>query len=311
MAENPTLENLLPVDEKSKQQEKYQPLKNLVWQHPYWSVILLLGYAIIILELMRFIVFLIDLSPYKIPYAPGSLIAEIVLALLWVFLPLYVLDWWCTPGFQMVLTWPLHIRGYKGLFLGLFLLLCLFPLLLLTFSKPIHQTPPLTITMVAVMCLFVGIAEEGLFRGLILNMLLPKGIWRAALLSSLLFGSMHILNVFVGFPLNIALAEMLSALGFGMFLAAVRLRTNSLRPGIIAHGLWDLPLIILIIHRQHFVSPSLIQALLIGGIMCAIYIVCAVIVLRANKMRELRVMYSFAPAPLNPKSMPRSEESAP
>ncbi|HEV2656910.1 MAG TPA: CPBP family intramembrane glutamic endopeptidase, partial [Ktedonobacteraceae bacterium] len=196
-----------------------------------------------------------------------------------------------------------HIRGYKALFLGLFFLLGLFPVLLLVFSREIHQTPLLTIALTAVFCLFVGIAEEGLFRGIILNMLLPKGIWKAVLLSSLLFGCVHILNVFVGFPLNGALAEMLSALGFGMFLAAVRLRTNSLRPGIIAHALWDFPLIILNMHRQHIVSPSLLEALLVGGILCAIYIVCTLIVLRPKKLRALRVMYGLVPPPPEPYTM--------
>jgi uncharacterized protein len=299
MEENPTSENLPPADENSKRQEEYLPLKNLVRQHSYWSVILLSIYAIIILECIRFIIFLIDLSPYKVPYVPGSLIAEAMLALLWVFIPLYMLDWWSTPGFQMILMWPLHIRSHRALFLGLFLLLCLLPLFLLAFSKTIHQTALSTIVMVTVLCLFVGIAEEGLFRGLILNMLLPKGIWRAVLLSSLLFGSVHILNVFVGFPLNDVLLEMLSALAIGMFLAAVRLRTNSLRPGIIAHCLWDLPLVILKIHLQHLSSPSPLQALLVS-IICSFYMVCTLIVLRPHKLRELRVKYGFAPSPPDP-----------
>jgi len=303
MEANPLSENVPPADEHSKRQEKYLPLKNLVQQHPYWSVALLSLYAIIILEGIRFIVFLIDLSPYKVPPVPGSLIAEAILALLWVFLPLYVLDWWNTPGFQTILTWPWHIRGHRALFLGLFLLLCLFPLFLLAFSKTIHQTALSTIVMVTVLCLFVGIAEEGLFRGLILNMLLPKAIWRAVLLSSLLFGCMHILNVFVGFPLNGALLEMLSALGFGIFLSAVRLRTNSLRPGIIAHSLWDLPLLILHIHSQHISSPSLLQTFLIGGIICAIDIACTLIVLRPKKLRELRVRYGLVPVASSPDSV--------
>jgi uncharacterized protein len=296
MEENTMLGNLLPTGEKSGRQEKYLPLKKLVRRHPYWSAIFLVIYAISVLEFVRFMIFLIDLSPYKIPFVPGGPISEIVLALLWVFLPLYMLGWWRTPGFQRMLTWPLRIRGYRALFLGLFLVLGLFPVLLLAFSKTIHQTPlPLVVT-VAVYCLFVGIAEEGLFRGLILNMLLPKGIWKAVLLSSLLFGSMHILNVFAGFPLTSELIQVFSALGFGMFLAAVRLRTNSLRPGIIMHALWDFPLIVLHLHRQHVAPPTPLLALIEGSIIFAIYVVCTAVVLRPKKMRELRVMYGFVAA---------------
>jgi uncharacterized protein len=276
MEENPLVENIAPTGEQPERQEKYQRLKKLVQQHPYWSAILLVVYAIIILEFARLLIFLIDLSPYKVPFLPGGPISEVVLALCWVILPLYMLGWWRTPGFQTVLTWPLRIRGYRVLFLGLFLVLGLFPVLLLAFSSTIHRTPlPLVVT-VAVYCLFVGIAEEGLFRGLILNMLLPKGIWRAVFFSSLLFGSAHILNVFAGFPLTAEVIQVFSALGFGMFLAAVRLRTNSLRPGIIMHALWDFPLVILNIHRQNVAPPSPLLALIVGSILFAIYVVCTV-----------------------------------
>ena len=303
MEENPASENLLLIDGKSESREKYRFLKNLVRQRPYLSAILLAIYNILTLECIRSLVALIDLSPYKVPYLPGSIVAEALLIFLWVLVPVSILGWQRAPGFQRVWTWPLQIRGYRVLFLGLFLLLGLFPLLLLAFSKTIHQLPAPTIAMAAVFCLFVGIAEEGLFRGVILNVLLPKGIWQAVLLSSLLFGSVHSLNIFAGFPLNTAVAEMLSALGFGTFLAAVRLRTNSLRPGIIAHGFWDLPLILLYIHNRRILPIPLLQALLIGGIMCAIYIACTLIVLRPKKLRELRVMYGLAPAPPEPSAM--------
>lgn len=292
MEEHSISENLPSADEKL-QQRKYLPLKNLVRKHPYWSAVILVVYAIIILESLRFIVFLIDLSPSKVPSVPGNLVAEIVFTLFWVLLPLYVLDWWHTPGFQTVLTWPLRIRGYRGLFLGLFLVLGLFPLLLLTFSSTIHRTASTTILLITLLSLFVGIAEEGLFRGLILNILLPKGIWRAVFLSSLLFGSVHLLNVFVGFPLTGALIQVISALGFGMFLAALRLRTNSLRPGIIAHTIWDLPLIILNLHRQNVAPPSLPLAFAVGGILFSIYVISTLIVLRRKKMREIRAAYGF------------------
>jgi membrane protease YdiL (CAAX protease family) len=292
MEEHSISENLPSADER-QQPQKYLPLKKLVREHPYWSAVILVVYAIIILESLRFIVFLIDLSPSKVPSVPGNLVAEIVFTLFWVLLPLYVLDWWHTPGFQTVLTWPLRIRGYRGLFLGLFLVLGLFPLLLLTFSSTIHRTASTTILLITLLSLFVGIAEEGLFRGLILNILLPKGIWRAVLLSSLLFGSVHLLNVFVGFPLTGALIQVISALGFGMFLAALRLRTNSLRPGIIAHAIWDLPLIILNLHRQNVAPPSLPLAFAVGGILFSIYVFSTLIVLRRKKMREIRAVYGF------------------
>jgi membrane protease YdiL (CAAX protease family) len=79
-----------------------------------------------------------------------------------------------------------------------------------------------------------------MFRGIFLRGLHRSfGIWVAILGSSLIFGAIHMLNVFLTGDLNGAVVQAAAAFLSGVFLAAVRLRTGSLWTGIVLHGFWD------------------------------------------------------------------------
>lgn len=84
-----------------------------------------------------------------------------------------------------------------------------------------------------------GFYEEALFRGLILRVLEPLGVRRAILLSALLFGAAHLVNVLFRNP-AIVLAQAVGAATEGVGLAALRVRTNTLWPVIVLHALEDL-----------------------------------------------------------------------
>jgi membrane protease YdiL (CAAX protease family) len=101
--------------------------------------------------------------------------------------------------------------------------------------------PPASVTLfILVNTLLVGWSEEVMFRGVWLRGLFRSyGIWVAILGSSVLFGAMHVLNVFLTGDLRGAVLQAVAAFLSGVFLAAVRLRTGSLWTGIILHGLWD------------------------------------------------------------------------
>ena len=86
----------------------------------------------------------------------------------------------------------------------------------------------------------VGFSEELMFRGALLQAFRRTvSIWPAVLLTSLLFGAVHSLNVFMTGDLRSALFQSTAALLSGIFFIALRLRTGSLWPCIIVHGLWD------------------------------------------------------------------------
>lgn len=101
--------------------------------------------------------------------------------------------------------------------------------------------PPASVTLfILANTLMVGWSEEVMFRGVWLRGLFRSyGIWVAILGSSVLFGAMHVLNVFLTGDLRGALLQAAAAFLSGVFLAAVRLRTGSLWTGIVLHGLWD------------------------------------------------------------------------
>jgi membrane protease YdiL (CAAX protease family) len=101
--------------------------------------------------------------------------------------------------------------------------------------------PPASVTLfILVNTALVGWSEEVMFRGLWLRGLHRSfGIWVAILGSSLIFGAIHMLNVFLTGDLRGAVIQSAAAFLSGVFLAAVRLRTGSLWTGIVLHGLWD------------------------------------------------------------------------
>jgi membrane protease YdiL (CAAX protease family) len=85
-----------------------------------------------------------------------------------------------------------------------------------------------------------AIAEELLFRGLLLNALLAawgttrRGIYPAALTTSVVWGAVHLLNAG---PISQLLTNASSIASIGLILAALRLQTGSIWVGVALHWL--------------------------------------------------------------------------
>jgi membrane protease YdiL (CAAX protease family) len=101
--------------------------------------------------------------------------------------------------------------------------------------------PPIAVIFfVLVNTFFVGLSEELMFRGILLQAFRHlMAIWPAILVTSLLFGGIHSLNVFTTGHLLTSVNQTGAALLSGLLFIAIRLRTGSLWPAIIVHGLWD------------------------------------------------------------------------
>jgi membrane protease YdiL (CAAX protease family) len=94
--------------------------------------------------------------------------------------------------------------------------------------------------------LLVGVSEELMFRGIVFQGVLSRfKIWPAIWMTAMLFGSVHALNGFMTGDFGAALAQTLQATLSGIWLQAIRLRTKSLYPAMLIHGLWDFALFIL------------------------------------------------------------------
>ncbi|MBK9304296.1 MAG: CPBP family intramembrane metalloprotease [bacterium] len=84
-----------------------------------------------------------------------------------------------------------------------------------------------------------GFAEEVVFRGVALRALLPGGALRAAVLSSAIFGLLHLANLVSGAdPVATGLQVVFAGL-FGFAAAAPRLVTGTLWPLVAIHALQD------------------------------------------------------------------------
>jgi membrane protease YdiL (CAAX protease family) len=88
--------------------------------------------------------------------------------------------------------------------------------------------------------MIVGISEEWAYRGILLKPLRERfPVMTAAILTSVIFGMSHALNGFVTGDFGKALVQAVAASMSGLLFTALRLRTGSLLPVMLLHGLWD------------------------------------------------------------------------
>lgn len=113
----------------------------------------------------------------------------------------------------------------------------------------------------------IGFVEEVFFRGLILRAIAPRGLWKAALISSVVFGLLHSLNVLGGSDPIATLLQVGYALAIGFGFAAVTLRTGVLWPLVIIHASIDFASFI----ASNGIDSS--RATTISMVVAAIYIV--------------------------------------
>jgi membrane protease YdiL (CAAX protease family) len=98
---------------------------------------------------------------------------------------------------------------------------------------------PLRLAAWALISFAVGFGEEGIFRGVIVAALGTDRPRRAALVSALLFGAIHLSGIVAPIDWRMILAQAVVAFGLGFILGSVRLLTNSIWPGLFAHAVLD------------------------------------------------------------------------
>lgn len=145
----------------------------------------------------------------------------------------------------------LRRRG-AGFFNGL--LVGMYPLFLigysafnsLMFDRPDQPLLPLSriLTFLLNMTL-VGIAEEFVFRGIVAETLLERygtsraGVWKACLVSGILFGAAHLTNLIGSAPFGV-LMQCVFAASLGVLLAAIYFRTGNLWVTVFLHASMDI-----------------------------------------------------------------------
>lgn len=134
--------------------------------------------------------------------------------------------------------------GLNKLASGRSLLLTWLPLLYIVVGLGLAVAlgmPPADVLLWVLLNTFlVGLSEELMFRGVLLQAFRHTvSIWPAVWLTTLAFGAIHTLNVFLTGDLRTASIQSAAAALSGLLFIALRLRTGSLWPCIVVHGLWD------------------------------------------------------------------------
>ena len=153
------------------------------------------------------------------------------------------------------------------------------------------------IVIVIIEQIFVGVFEEFLFRGLVLNVLLAKiqndrfkGKMEAIILSALFFGAVHLLNLFSE-PrmLNATIAQVFYAAFIGIFLGALYLRINNIWVVVFYHAIYDivseLPAIFHQIPAQEMADISVSDAVITAAF-AFIFALVGLFVARKSKVGE-------------------------
>ena len=143
--------------------------------------------------------------------------------------------------------------------------------------------------------LLVGIFEDVLVRGLVLNIMLDKygnnkrGIWLSIIISSLIFGCAHFLNLTTGAEFNGVLIQVIAASGIGIYLAAIYLRTNSVWYVALLHGLWDIAATSTSLFKDTNVDlvDTISNYSIINLYPVIVYILLAIYLLRKRKIKEV------------------------
>lgn len=120
----------------------------------------------------------------------------------------------------------------------------LYALLMLLLAWAGGWPAPRVLLIVAGNTALVALSEELMFRAILLHGLLQRhAVWPAVLISSALFGVVHTVNGLATGDFSGALWQAAAAAMQGVGYAAIRLRTGSVWPMVLVHGLWDFALV--------------------------------------------------------------------
>lgn len=194
-------------------------MKNFVERSPIWFA---LGLTVA-MNLLGFIVVVVGGRILGMPQIP----LVFTVTILTTAIPLGLiqwLGWWEDAGFvgttqnTLVLAVPVFCMLFALMFYG-------------TVDKE-----PQWAGLYLAAAFLTALGEEALSRGLFLRAFLPRGVWQAVLIPSVLFAVQHIVQSLAnGMALQENLVQIGDAFIVGILYGAVRLRINCIWPLVIVH----------------------------------------------------------------------------
>lgn len=155
---------------------------------------------------------------------------NIVLAALFLAITAVVMKW-RDLGFVA----PASLSSLSILWFPALYLLC-FAAMALVLGLP----PMATVFFVFLNTIVVGISEEFMFRGILFRAWRSRlSIWPAIIITTVMFGGVHVMNVFVTGQFGEAGLQAIAAALSGFAFMALLIRTGSIWVPIVYHALWD------------------------------------------------------------------------
>lgn len=190
---------------------------------------------------------------------------------------------------------------WNGLLVGMYPLafICYSIYSALIFDRPDTPLLPAGRILSFLACMaMVGVAEEFLFRGVIAETLLEHfgtsraGVWKACLLSGVLFGAAHLTNLLGSAPFGV-LMQCLFAASLGSLFAAIYFRTGNIWVTVFLHGMMDISSMIIggmygTVTMAESVS-SYDSSMLIS---VAVYLIPMLFLLRRKKLPEVQLYWN-------------------
>ncbi|HSB66762.1 MAG TPA: CPBP family intramembrane glutamic endopeptidase [Anaerolineales bacterium] len=208
---------------------------------------------------------------------------------------LSALGWWGETGFVRPKSWRILLP-----YLPLFLLILVSKISEIN-SLGIHISDLNFILIGIFVYLAGGFMEEAVFRGLVLRTLLPQGLVRAAILSSLIFAVVHFLNLAGGANFTATVLQVVVAFLMGLAFVAPLAVTRNIWPLVIIHSLYNfigyLTVGGILNTSSTSQSPTLSQAVnaLIIPLILAIFSIWLLVrTQRKNRLGQVTVERSFA-----------------
>lgn len=237
--------------------------------------------------------FLFSLIPgiEKLPEYGVQLLGEAIAAI-------YAVGMMYLFGFQTVLK----ERGegfLRGFYVGAFMfVMCVLVVIAQIYLQIMEQGGHIqsfgNILMFVITMFLIGLAEEGVFRGVLLNLFLNRfsktkaGILWAVFVDGFLFGAMHLTNIFSGVSVKSAVVQAITAIILGMLLAAIYVRSGNFWICVILHAWIDFgSLMSGGIFGQGDIIDGINQLSYLNLISGVVYLIPCVILLRSSKLERL------------------------
>lgn len=138
----------------------------------------------------------------------------------------------------------------KGLLYGLFFILFSSFYTLIAIVSVIKTSSWYSLLNIALLSFLIGICEEFLCRGWLLNEFLErfgkdkKGIWYSIIISGIIFGLMHLGNIRAGQNISTTIIQVINATGIGIVFGTIYYKTKNIWSVIILHAFWDFSLLL-------------------------------------------------------------------